>query len=809
MFDNDFAGFTCGDLLRQFREQAHLLQDESERRSAVAQGAAGLLQEELAERAGLTGRGIRKIENGESVPNADTVRALSDALALSPEQRALFERAADREREARDVQDHARRAAMAASRKTNLPAPVSGFVGREDDIAEIGQALRRARLVTLVGAGGCGKTQLAIKVATELRAEYPDGVWLVRLEALESPDALLPTVARTLGVREAENDLRAALIVALRRKQTLLLLDNCEHLVIPCAELAEALLEGCPRLHILATSREALRLLSWEEAWRVPSLALPPARRRIPLGELARYDAVQLFVRRARDFTLTEENAPAVARICGRLDGIPLAIELAVARLPVLSVHELAERLDAHVQGLAGDDQDERFQLLTDRSRTSPPRQRTLVATMAWSYNLLSDTEQALLQRLAIFAGGWTLDAAEAVCAADAVERGAVLDLLTVLADKSLVQAPAVDTSDRRYGLLETVRQYGRARLEESGETTLLRRRHRDWYLQEAEQAAAEWLEPGREARSNRLEADHDNYRSALAWSLSRSNEAVAGARLAAALWRFWEMRGYLTEGRDWLERALTASEELPEDLRVRIASGIGHFAADQNDHETAIRLLDAGLSFFREHGDTRDAAFSLLKLGTTAHFRGDHARATALLRESLSLYEAMGDKPGVANALDYLAYTAMSYPDAGDPGDLFEQSLSLSRQIEEPEYMASALFGLAYLAFFAGDIQRARSLIGESLALYRSLGLTGGVAMTVEGFAALSVVEGNKERAARLFAAADVAREAINAPRPPSYGPVYDSIVSVVRADFPDAWAEGQALTLDEAVDIAAQTHE
>jgi len=470
----------------------------------------------------------------------------------------------------------------------------------------------------------------------------------------------------------------------------------------------------------------------------------------------------------------------------------------------------LAERLDAQVWesepvGNAGNDRDERFRLLTEGSRTAPPRQRTLAATMAWSYGLLSGPEQALLRRLAVFAGGWTLEAAEAVCADAMVERGALLDLLTGLADKSLVQASATDTPDRRYGLLETVRQYGYARLEESGETITFQRRRRDWYLRQAEQAAAAWLDPGREARSRRLEADHDNDRTALTWSLSRADEAVAGARLAVALWQFWEMRGYLTEGRAWLERALAVSDDLPADLRARIVSGIGHFAADQNDHETAIRRLAEGLSFFRAHGDTRDAAFSLLKLGTNAHFQGDHARATALLRESLSLYEGVGDMHGAADALDYLAYTAMFYPDAGDPRELFERSLSLARRMEEPERMASVLFGLAGLAFVAGKIARARALVGESLTLYRALGLTGGLAMTVEGFAALAVIEGRGERAARLFAAADVARAAINAPRPPAYGPVYDSIVSAVRAEYADAWAAGGTMTLDEAVDEAS----
>jgi predicted ATPase len=682
---------------------------------------------------------------------------------------------------------------------TNLPAPVTGFVGRAAELEEVKRELAGTRLLTLVGPGGSGKTQLALKVANDLRDSYRGGAWLVRLDALENADLLVPAVAQALGVREGVGDLLDTLLRVLRRQPRLLLLDSCEHLITACAQLVEALLSACPDLHILATSREPLRLPSWERVWQVPPLATPPASPRLSVDGLRQYDAVQLFLRRARGFTLTDDTATAVGAICRRLDGIPLAIELAAARLPTLSAQQLAARLQARFE-----DVDDRFQLLKDGGRTAPPRQQTLKATMDWSYNLLSAPEQALFRRLAIFVGGWTLTAAEAVCTGDEVSKEGVLDWLTELVNKSLVQVIAPGADEPRYGLLETVRQYARAHLDEAGETDQMRRRHRAWYLQLAEQAAAEWPSPERWLRSQWVAVEAGNLRAALTWSLSQPGEAGTGARLAVALWPFWEMRGEFVEGRGWLERSLAASPDAPLAVRAQLLSGIGHFAVDQNDAETAVRRLEESLTLFHQIGDRRNAAAVLHKWGVMALWRGDYPRAAAVLRESIALWQELGDRRGVADAQTYLGHVAYFYPEAGDPAALFSESLSVFRQLGDKEGIANNLFGLAFLAFFAGDRARARELVAECLSLYHELGHKGGTAMLLESCAIIAALEGAGEVAARLLGAADALREAINSPRPPSYGPIYDTYVSRLPSDFPAAWTQGQAMPLEQSVALA-----
>jgi predicted ATPase len=682
---------------------------------------------------------------------------------------------------------------------TNLPAPVTGFVGRVAELEEVKRELAGTRLLTLVGPGGSGKTQLALKVANDLRDRYRGGAWLVRLDALENADLLVPNVAQALGVREGVGDLLDTLVRVLRRQPRLLLLDSCEHLITACAQLVEALLSACPDLHILATSREPLRLPAWERVWPVPPLATPPASSRLSVDELLQYDAVQLFLRRAQGATLTDDNAAAVVAICRRLDGIPLAIELAAARLPTLSAQQLAARLRARFE-----DVDDRFELLKDGGRTAPPRQQTLKATMDWSYTLLSAPEQALLRRLSIFVGGWTLAAAEAVCTGDEVSKEAVLDRLTELVNKSLVQVIAPGADEARYGLLETVRQYARAHLDAAGETDQMRRRHRDWYLQLAEQAAAEWPSPERWLRSEWVAVDAGNLRAALTWSLSQPGEAGIGARLAVALWRFWEIRGEYVEGRGWLERALAAYPDAPLAVRAHLLSGIGNFAVDQNDAETAVRRLEESLTLFRQLGDRPNVAAVLHKWGVMALWRGNYPRAAAVLKESIALWQELGDRRGVADAQTYLGHVACFYPEAGDPAALFAESLSVFRQLGDREGIANSLFGLAFVAFFAGDQSRARELAAECLSLYHELGHKGGMAMLLESCAIIAAIEGAGEVAARLLGAADALREAINSPRPPSYSPIYDTYVSSLPGAFPAAWTQGQAMPLDEAIALA-----
>jgi predicted ATPase len=421
----------------------------------------------------------------------------------------------------------------------NLPTQLSSFVGREKELAEVRRLLKDTRLLTLTGAGGCGKTRLALAAADELVETFEDGVWLVDLAPLSDPSLVPQAIASAPGVREQPGrSLTETLSDYLASRKVLLVLDNCEHLIESCAELAEFLLRSCPGLWVLATSREALGIAG-EVAWPVPSLSLPDLRRVPNIDSLSRYEAARLFIDRAEaikpTFALTEQNAPSVARICYRLDGIPLAIELAAARTKVLSVEEISERLD------------DCFGLLTTGNRTALPRQRTLYATMVWSHELLSEQEQILFRRLSVFAGGFTLQAAEAVCAGDDLERNEVLDLLSHLVDKSLV-IMRENSTGTRYRLLETVRQYGRERLKESEDE--VEQRHAGFFVGLAEEAEGELSGSDQARWLTLLQSEHDNLRAALSWSLGEKRNIELGVRLAAALWLFWFARGYLSEGR-------------------------------------------------------------------------------------------------------------------------------------------------------------------------------------------------------------------------------------------------------------------
>jgi predicted ATPase/DNA-binding SARP family transcriptional activator len=458
----------------------------------------------------------------------------------------------------------------------NLPLQLTSFVGREREMEEVKRLLSTTPLLTLTGSGGCGKTRLAVEVAADLIDEFPDGVWLVEFASLSDPSLLPQAVASSLDVREQPGrSILATLSEYLKPKRLLLVLDNCEHLIEACATLSESLLRACPKLQILATSRVALGIAG-ELTYRVPSLSLPDTKQiqSISASDLAHYEAARLFIERATfsrpTFTVTDRDAPIVAQVCHRLDGIPLAIELAAARVKVLSIDQIAHRLDNC------------FQLLTGGNRTALPRHQTLRATMDWSYGLLSETEQMLLRRLSVFAGGWTLSAAEAVCAdtlppaphlrgelssvngglrgvrVPGIRPDEILDLLTQLVDKSLVLAEEQD-KEARYRLLETVRQYGREKLIEAGEVEVVSKRHLDWYLSLAERSEPELRRPNQIVWFKRLEVERDNLRAALAWSLE-SEEVEAGLRLAGALRWFWFVRGCMSEGREWLEGMLSRS---------------------------------------------------------------------------------------------------------------------------------------------------------------------------------------------------------------------------------------------------------
>ncbi|HLV79226.1 MAG TPA: BTAD domain-containing putative transcriptional regulator, partial [Chthonomonadaceae bacterium] len=565
-------------------------------------------------------------------------------------------------------------------RQTNLPALWTRFIGREKERKDVQSLLEQTRVLTLTGIGGCGKTRLALQVAAEILEDYPDGVWLVELAALADPALVVQEISAAVGVREeAGQGLLQTLIRHLQAKQALLLVDNCEHLLPTCAALAQTLLSACSRLKVVATSREALRVTG-EQVYRVPSLSAPdplhlPRQEKDRAAIVSEYDAVRLFVDRATlhkpAFTLTQHNASAVASVCHRLDGIPLAIELAAARVPALSVEEIATRLA------------DRFGLLTGGSRTALPRQQTLKAALDWSYDLLSPDEQQLLARLSVFAGGWTLKAAEAVCGADGYD---VLDLLASLIDKSLVIAEECE-GRTRYRLLETIRAYGWERLREAGEIETWCDRHLEFFLQLAETAEsrilgadlAQWLE--------RLESEHDNLRAALEWRRQEKGTSEAGLRLAGALWRFWRVRGYYCEGREHLQAALSQDgARSPMPARAKALLGAGALSAEQGDYPAARALLEQCLALRRELEDRSGMGSVLNHLGRVAYEQGDMDAARALYAESLAICREAGNKQGVASALINLAGTTRLQGDLAATRALCEEALAISRELGDKQ---------------------------------------------------------------------------------------------------------------------------
>jgi non-specific serine/threonine protein kinase len=574
--------------------------------------AAGLTQEGLAERAGLGVRSIQGLERGEHQPLRDTLDQLVVALNLMEEERAGFLAAARPSRRPRTV-GTAGLPALPQALQHNLPVQLTSFIGREQEMAEVAGLLASTRLLTLTGTGGVGKTRLALQVAAAQLDSYAQGVWLVGLAPLADSTLVPGTVLAALGVPEQPGRLPlAALLDALRTRQLLLLLDNCEHLLDACAGLAEALLRACPHLRIMATSREPLGLAG-ESRWRVPSLAVPGADQAASPTAVARCAAVRLFVERVRAvqpaFALTAANAAAVAEVCARLDGIPLALELAAARLSALGMAELAARLD------------QQLRLLTGGSRTALPRQRTLQATVAWSYDLLTSQEQTLFARLSVFAGGWSLEAAETVGADEIIAAEAVLDLLARLVDKSLVLAEETADGSTWYRLQETLRQYGQERLAAAEETAQAQRRHAAYYLALVERFDRVITGTEQLAWLARLERELDNLRAALALCLDTSEQAHGqdeapaaeiALRLARGLHNFWRDHDHHREGLAWLEQALGRGTDAPVALRAWALGSAGILAGSAHDLTRAQALMAESIALCREAGDMWQLSWQL-----------------------------------------------------------------------------------------------------------------------------------------------------------------------------------------------------
>jgi len=781
-------------------------------------------------------------------------RALQTELAVEParETTALY----------RWIQQTPSERAAIAAQITNLPIPLSSFIGRKKELTDLKQFLTTTRLLTLSGAGGSGKTRLAIQVATDLIDYFHDGVWWVDL-APRTADTLVPqAVAQTLGIRnealtgtlriqstmpideiESAQLVTESLIHFLREKQLLLVLDNCEHLIAASARLADVLLTHCPNVQIMATSREALGITG-ERVYQVPTLSLPTQPHLRLADFLIEYEGIRLFVERAgavkAAFALTEQNGAAVLEICQRLDGIPLALELAAARIKLLSAEEIAARLH------------DRFNLLTQGSRTALPRHQTLRETIAWSHHLLTGTELILFRRVAVFVGGFTLDAAQAVCADADIQQVQVLDVLSHLVDKSLV---IVDEQglETRYRQLETIREYAREQLDGAGETARLRQQHRDFFIGLAEKAEPklrgaeqfEWLD--------RLEVEHDNWRAA--WGYAIESDAALALRLASALLEFWLMRGDPREGREWMAKLFERIKAWGETARRAQALNVaGRLAHYQSDFVVARTLLEQSLRIARGLGDKKEIAFALVWLGKTAVYQRDYQIAQSLLEEGFAMYQELQDEWGIATAFQRLAeiaeirgysgkeqkefflHTLAKYQTLGNrflaaqvlnalgenarfeeeyesAGIFYEQALEVHRELGRFP-TATPLFNLAWVAVHSGDYQKARRLFEESLKLHREYGYKiGMVEECLGGFAAILGMIGKPEAAARLFGAVEALLEKIG--RAGGMEQLdqkeYDYYVAAVRAQLNESalakcWAEGHALTLEQAIEYALE---
>jgi predicted ATPase/DNA-binding CsgD family transcriptional regulator/DNA-binding XRE family transcriptional regulator len=699
---------------------------------------AGLSQEELAERAGLSRRGISDLERGErQSPRSTTVRRLADALNLNLTERAAVLASGQSPTPVVDG---------ALPAPPPLPVPLTRFIGRERELADLRRLFASTRLLTLVGGGGIGKTRLALQFAAQLSDEFADGVALVELAGLQDPVLVPYVIAAELGVHEQPDRLVLEMLTeALRGRQLLLVLDNCEHLISACAMLADQLLRACTNLRVLTTSRESLAI-GGETAWRVPALSLPMPLARPPLDDVTRSEAAQLFTDRAQaalpSFAITELNSVGIAKICRRLDGIPLALELAAARVPVLSVEQIANRLD------------DSLRLLVSGSRVAPPRQQTLRATIEWSYRLLEEYEQRLFERLSVFVGAFDLEAAEVVCAGGEVTPDAVLDLLAQLVNKSLIVLESrVGDSSARYRLLEIVRQYAIERLETHCETQAVQARHAGFFANLAHAAGTALRGPKQQIWLERLEREQDNLRGAMTWAKNHGQVAV-GLQIAVDICRFWSIRGYLAEGREWLTTllALSDSESVQTELLSGAESAQGHLAFAQGDWARAERCFETSLALRRESGDLAGIAASLRDLGSVAQGQGAYDRAFGLLAQSLAQWRELADMAGVATCLDDLGEVARHRGDYDRAAELVTESLSLKGELGDSAGMAFSLNELANVARHRGNYARGRAFASEALAVQREIGDLRGAGWSLTNLGIIAQAAGEEEEAAGLY---------------------------------------------------------
>lgn len=624
----------------------------------------------------------------------------------------------------------------------NLPMAFTSFIGRDREILELEPLLSQSRLLTITGSGGAGKTRLAIQVALNIQASFPDGIWFINLAPLSNPAHLNQYVLNLLGVREEEGfSPDRTLLETLHNKAVLLILDNCEHLMPDVAMLAETILRSAPTVQLLATSREQLAVPG-EVVWRIPPLSSPTTTVTPALEDLIQFEAVKLFQERAvaawPDFRISTENAAAVARICAHLDGIPLAIELAAARVRVLSVEEIEARLE------------DRFRLLVG-NRTALPRQRTLRALVDWSYDLLTPKECILLRRLSVFTNGWILKAAEEICSDGALEAWEILDLLTSLIDKSFVINEAHGRHER-YHLLETIQKYCRERLMENYEFEIFMQKHAEYFLKLGSQSYGKMWGTEQSLWLSLLDEDYDDLRSALTWFSQAAGNEENLLQMAGSLWRYWEIRGHITEGRGWLETALAKNEKSPTFLRANGLGGAGVLARQQGDYIRAKVLHEQSLSLFRSLGDALGIARQLNALGEIAQYLGDYANSIEMHEASLAIKREIGDQEGISVSLRQLGVIARDRDQYPYARELLEESLKITRQLGDKLLMALSLNELGVVTSYLCDYKESTQLIEEAIALQKELNDKLGLSNSFLNLGNVAKDQGDFKRADLLY---------------------------------------------------------
>jgi predicted ATPase len=752
--------------------------------------AAGLSQEVLAERVGYSIGHLSRLERAARLPGTAIVARLADTLELDPTDRAIFAAAAHQPETIDPVAPHIAAPHRAqAPAPDNLPPQLTPLVGRERQQALVTHLLNRedVRLLTLTGPGGVGKTRLALQVAGGLRDRFRAGVCFVSLASVRDPGLVLPTLAQELGIREyGGQPLWEVLRAQLQGQQLLLLLDNFEH-VLAAAPLVADLVAACPLVKTLVTSRSLLQVRG-EHQFEIPPLEVPAPgldlTRATAVADLRRYAAIELFAQRARaiqpTFDLTPANAEVVAAVCRQLDGLPLALELAAARIRLLSPPMLLARLE------------HRLALLTTGAQDMPERQQTLRATLDWSYHLLSDAEQRLFRRLGVFVGGWTLEATEAVCCAAGDLGMEVLAGLGSLLDKSLIQREGNEADETHFAMLETTREYAFELLVSSDEAEALCRIHATYYLALAEQAAPELTGSHQATWRKRLGRAYDNLRAALSW-MREQEQTELGLRLATALARFWATRGSIGEGQEWLDSLLaqTVAAEVPAAVRAKAFYAAGLLANTGGDQTQATLQLEQSIALFQEAEDMLGAAGALNTLGGVAYDLGDLHSAAARYEQSLAQSRAAGNLGEVARALANLGEVYYHLGDLEGATARHEEALALARQAGRADVEAYQLGDLGNVARQQGDLIRATTLQQQSLKLKWALGEQRQIAITLEDLASIAGATGEGERAARLLGAATALRETIGAPQPVPERAATEQAVARTRAMLGgEAWA-------------------